>query len=71
MAKNPYLKQHKDFCAWLDRDRDTMPPDLLAAAERFKCALWCAAHNPKPLPGFTDELAAFMRVRAQAGTHQN
>jgi len=26
MAKNPYLKQHKDFCEWIDRDRDTMPP---------------------------------------------
>lgn len=71
MAKNPYLKQYKDFCDWLNRDSATMPPELLDAAERFKLALWAAAHNPKPLPGFTDELAAFMRVRVQAGTHQN
>lgn len=71
MAKNPYTQQHADFCAWLDRERDTMPADLLAAAERFKCALWAAAHNPKPLPGFTDDLAAFMRARSQADTHQN
>ena len=71
MASNRYKKQHADFCAWIDRERDTMPADLLAAAERFKCALWCAANNPEPLPGFTDELAAFMRAGSQAGAHQN
>lgn len=69
---NPYLKQYKAFAARLERDRNTMPPpDLLAAAECFKCALWCAANNPKPPPGFTDELAAFMRAGTQAAALQN
>lgn len=43
MAKNPYFKQHKDFCAWLDRERDTMTPELLDSAERFRLALWAAS----------------------------
>jgi hypothetical protein len=71
MAKNPYLKQHKAFCARLERDRGTMSPEMLAAAERFKLSLWAAARNPKPPPTFTEDLAAFMRAGTQAGAHQN
>lgn len=71
MAKSRYIKQYKAFAAKLERERDTMPPALLAAAERFRCALWCAANNPEPPPGFTDELAAFMRAGTQAAALQN
>ena len=71
MAKNPYLKQHKAFIEWMERERDTMPPKLFAAAKRFKCALWAAAHNPKPPPGFADELATFMHARNQTDAPQN
>lgn len=52
MAKNPYIKQHKDFCEWLERERESMTQELRDAADRFKCALWAAAHNPPPMPGF-------------------
>lgn len=65
MAKNPYIKQHADFCAWIARDRETMPPDLLAAAERFRCALWAASKSPEPTDGFTGELAAFAAALIQ------
>lgn len=71
MAKNRYHKQWQDFCKWFDCENDTMPADLRGAALRFRAALWAAAHNPKPLPGFSDELAKFMQARNQAGAVQN
>lgn len=66
MARNPYLKQHLSFCDWLDRERESMTPELIEAAETFKWKLWCAANNPKPPPGFKNDLAKFMAARNRA-----
>lgn len=71
MAKNPYIKQHADFCAWIDRERDTMPPDLLTAADRFRCALWVASKSHEPLDGFNSELAAFQTVAQRSCGHRH
>ena len=49
---------------------ETIPPELLKAAERFRCALWYAAVNPSPAPGFPAEIMKFARAHS-ANTHQN
>lgn len=64
MTRNPYIKQHRDFCAWIERA--TMPPELLAAAERFRCELWAAAHNPEPLPSLAAEVKTWTSAYAQS-----
>lgn len=54
MARNPYIKQHADFAAWLERERATMAPEVIIAAEYFRTALYGASKNPDPPSGFVD-----------------